>query len=37
MPGPSTATGFSVKMCLPASIDAFEMLGRNPGGVARMM
>ena len=36
MPGASTATGFSVKTCLPASIAAARCVGRNPGGVARI-
>ena len=34
--GPSTATGFSVKTCLPASIAAARWIGRKPGGVARI-
>ena len=36
MPGPSTATGFSVKRFLPASTAASMWIGRKPGGVARM-
>ena len=36
MPGRSTATGFSVKTCLPASTAALRCIGRKPGGVARM-
>ena len=35
-PGPSTATGFSMKTCLPASTAAAKCTGRKPGGVARM-
>ena len=34
-PGASTATGFSMKTCLPASMAAWRWIGRNPGGVAR--
>ena len=32
-PGASTATGFSAKMCLPASTAALKCSGRKPGGV----
>ena len=35
-PAGSTATGFSAKMCLPASTAAAMCTGRKPGGVARM-
>ena len=35
-PGPSTQTGFSVKMCLPAATAALKCAGRKPGGEARM-
>jgi hypothetical protein len=35
-PGGSTATGFSVKMCLPAATAAARCAGRKPGGVARI-
>ena len=34
MPVPSTATGFSVKRCLPALMAASMCWGRKPGGVA---
>ncbi len=34
MPTGSTATGFSMKMCLPASMAALKWMGRNPGGAA---
>ena len=33
-PAPSTATGFSAKMCLPAATAALMCAGRNAGGVA---
>ena len=36
MPGPSTPTGFSVKMFLPAFTAASSIIGRKPGGVARI-
>ncbi len=36
MPGPSTATGFSVKTFLPAATAASRWVGRKPGGVARI-
>ena len=35
-PAPSTATGFSAKMCLPAATAALMWPGRNAGGVARI-
>ena len=35
-PGTSTAAGFSMKTCLPASIAAIRCCGRKCGGVARM-
>ena len=35
-PGASTATGFSQKMCLPASTAAFRWIGRKWGGVVRI-
>ena len=34
-PGASTATGFSQKTCLPASMAAFRCMGRKCGGSAR--
>jgi len=36
MPGASTATGFSQKTCLPASMAALRCLGRKWGGSARI-
>ena len=35
-PGGSTATGFSMKTCLPASIAALRCFGRKKGGEARI-
>ena len=35
-PAASTATGFSAKMFLPASIAALMCVARKPGGVARI-
>ena len=35
MPGPSTATGFSVNRCLRAATTARMWIGRKPGGVAK--
>ena len=35
-PTGSTATGFSMKTCLPASTAALRWIGRKPGGAARM-
>ena len=35
-PGASTATGFSQKTCLPASMAAFRCAGRKCGGSARI-
>ena len=35
-PSGSTATGFSVKTCLPASIAASRCAGRKKGGAARI-
>ena len=37
MPTGSTATGFSMNTCLPASTAAFRWIGRNPGGAAVTM
>ena len=37
MPTGSTATGFSMNTCLPASMAAFTWMGRKPGGAAVTM
>ena len=35
-PAASVASGFSMKMCLPALTAAAKWIGRKPGGVARI-